>query len=665
MHTDMQLWTEVRHALFVEGISKREAVRRFGLNFRTISKIATQESPGEYERESSGRTKLAPYIPLIKDYLAEDKTLPPKQQHTPKRIYERLRDEHGYPFSDRAVRYVIAKLTRQAKPVFVPLAHPRGEAQFDFGFAQAVIGGVRRKIAYAAVSLPYSNVRYVRAYPKECTETFQDALKHFFLFLGGVPTLIKFDNSKVNVAKIVGGRGQEASRGLLELESAYFFKHHFCRVRQPQEKGHVENAVDYLRHNFMVPMPEFPDFRSFNESLEQKCRDEFSKTSKMQTKTIGELFSEERSALLPLCDTDFEARRTEQHTANSLSLIRFDRNDYSVPSQHAYKEFEVIGGIDTVRFVVDGEVVAVHERDWGVKGTHYNPLHYLAALRKRPNSLDFGAPFADWHLSKEFGVLRKRLESKAGSQGKREYIKILQLLERFTLDQLSRGIAKALSMSTTAYEAVRLCVETASETSVELFALDGRPLLQQVQLPEPRMDVYSTLLQEKHDEENRNEIDGAVEASFETTEAAEHRAGLRGSSVSLCEGERRPPRLPAPIIGTGIGGSGSEGGGKTTEVGKVSELENAGELRFQGPAVDQQDARESIDAGRVHPESGVHHPDRPAGNGQDAPGDRVGHEGLPDGKESEILPRQRPDRPDARSPGGEDVDADEEEPLAS
>jgi hypothetical protein len=228
MHSDMQLWTEVRHALFVEGISKREAVRRFGLNFRTISKIAAQEQPGEYERES-----------------------------------------------------------------------------------------------------------------------------------------------------------------------AYFFKHHFCRVRQPQEKGHVENAVDYLRHNFMVPMPEFPDFRSFNEHLEQKCRDEFSKTSKMQTKTIGELFSEERSALLPLPDTDFEARRTERHTANSWSLIRFDRNDYSVPSQHAYKEFEVIGGIDTVRFVVDGEVVAEHERDWGVKGTHYNPLHYLAALRKRPNSLDFGAPFAD------------------------------------------------------------------------------------------------------------------------------------------------------------------------------------------------------------------------------------------------------------------------------
>ncbi len=82
MHTDMQLWTEVRHALFVEGISKREAVRRFGLNFRTISKIAAQEQPGEYERESPGRTKLAPYIPLIKDYLAENKTLPPKQQHT-------------------------------------------------------------------------------------------------------------------------------------------------------------------------------------------------------------------------------------------------------------------------------------------------------------------------------------------------------------------------------------------------------------------------------------------------------------------------------------------------------------------------------------------------------------------------------------------------------
>jgi len=67
----------------------------------------------------------------------------------------------------------------------MPLAHPPGEAQFDFGFADAVIGGVLQKVAYAAISLPYSNVRYVQAFPKECIETLQESLVRFFRFLDG------------------------------------------------------------------------------------------------------------------------------------------------------------------------------------------------------------------------------------------------------------------------------------------------------------------------------------------------------------------------------------------------------------------------------------------------------------------------------------------------
>jgi hypothetical protein len=218
-----------------------------------------------------------------------------------------------------------------------------------------------------------------------------------------------------------------------QLESCYLFQHHFCRIYQPQEKGHVENAVEYVRNNFMVPLPEFADFAAFNESLERQCREQFGKTSAMQEKTIGELFDEEKVSLLPLPATDFETRRTEIHTADSLSLVRFDRNDYSVPGEHVHKEFTVIGSIDTVRFLADGGVVAEHQRDWEVKKTHYNPIHYLSIAERRPNGLDFGAPFAAWHLPDSFDVLRRRLEEQAGKQGKREYIRILRLLEHFAV----------------------------------------------------------------------------------------------------------------------------------------------------------------------------------------------------------------------------------------
>ena len=522
MLQDMEVWSEVRRALFVEKISKREASRRFGLSHYLINKISVQESPGTYQRASPAHPKLGPYLSIIDGYLEEDKQLPLKQRHTKQRIYDRLRVEHGYPYSLRAVSDYLLKRERSRRAEFIPLSHPHCQAQFDFGFATAVLGGVEQEFAYAAISLLHSNVRYVQAFPRECTETFQESLKRFFHFLGGVPHLITFDNSKVNVAKIVGRRGETASAALLQMESCYLFGHKFCRIYEPQEKGHVENAVGYVRRNFMVPLPRFPDFASFNAYLEECCRAEFSKTSSMQSKTIGDLFDEEKPSLLPLPDQDIETRRVATCRANSLSLVRFDRNDYSVPAEHTHKAFTVLGSIDTVSFCVDGETVAEHRRDWGTKGRHYNPIHYLAIAERRPNGLDFGAPFADWHLPPEFEILRRRLESSGGSQGKREYIRILRLLEKFSLEQLTRSLRRALASNTTAYEGIRQYVELEFESSftLELFCLDGRPQLQQVKLPEPSMSVYSTLLEDSYYEETRNETDGFVETSLGTVEVA-------------------------------------------------------------------------------------------------------------------------------------------------
>lgn len=133
MLQDMQLWTDVRHALFVEKISLREAAQRFGLNFRTVKKMASHAAPPEFRTPSRPGNKTAPFVPIIKQYLLEDKGMPPKQRHTARRIFERLKEEHGYDGCDRAIRTIVARLRKQEKTVYVPLAHPPAEAPFDFG----------------------------------------------------------------------------------------------------------------------------------------------------------------------------------------------------------------------------------------------------------------------------------------------------------------------------------------------------------------------------------------------------------------------------------------------------------------------------------------------------------------------------------------------------
>ena len=108
----------------------------------------------------------------------------------------------------------------------------------------------------------------------------------------------------------------------------------------------------FARRNFLVPVPEFDDFEVFNEGLAEDCRRDLQRQLRGKKGTKAELLEEDRRAMLPLPAQAFEARRVEPCQANSLSLVRFDRNDYSVPTQHAHHAIVAVGGIERVRFVV-------------------------------------------------------------------------------------------------------------------------------------------------------------------------------------------------------------------------------------------------------------------------------------------------------------------------
>ncbi len=81
------------------------------------------------------RPKLDPFIAIIDAILAEDKGRPKKQRHTAKRIFERLRDEHGYHRRHHDREGLRASAGSGTREMFVPLAHPPGHAQVDFGEA--------------------------------------------------------------------------------------------------------------------------------------------------------------------------------------------------------------------------------------------------------------------------------------------------------------------------------------------------------------------------------------------------------------------------------------------------------------------------------------------------------------------------------------------------
>jgi transposase len=490
----MEIWAEVRRRVLAGEISKREACREYHLHWDTLQKILDHEEPPGYRRrEPRAKPTLGPFPPVIHQILEADRQAPKKQRHTARRIFDRLREEHGYPGCESIVRAAVADWKKTTAEVFVPLAHPPGEAQVDFGFAEVVVAGERVTAAFFVMTLPHSDAFFVRAYPRECTESFQDGHVQAFEYFGGVPTRISYDNSKVAVAAITGPAARTPTREFLRLASHFLFAYRFCRVRRPNEKGHVEAMVGFARRNFMVPVPEADSWEALNAELVRRCRADLARRVRGKERPKGELLAVERASLRPLPVNGFEARRVELASANSLSLVRFDSNDYSVPTAYAHHPITIVGGLDEVRLVCRDHLVARHRRHWGKEHVTFDPVHYLALLERKPGAFDFARPLEGWDLPEEFAVLRRRFEAAWGEAGVRHFIQVLRLLERCSLDELTAAVGRALAIGATTADAVRVLLEVTREAPVALFRLDGRPHLAGVSVPRPDLAAYRSL----------------------------------------------------------------------------------------------------------------------------------------------------------------------------
>lgn len=216
----VEVYAAVRQFVFIDGNSRREAARVFGLNRETIAKMCRFSLPPGYTHSKPiEKPKLGPLLPVIDAILEADRTAPVKQRHTAKRIFERLRDEHGYAGGYTVVKDHARIARASGRETFVPLAHPPGHAQVDFGEAVATIGGVRRKIHFFCMDLPHSDACFVKAYPRETTEAFLDGHVAAVGFFAGVPLSILYDNTRIAVAKICGGGQRERTRAFTELVS--------------------------------------------------------------------------------------------------------------------------------------------------------------------------------------------------------------------------------------------------------------------------------------------------------------------------------------------------------------------------------------------------------------------------------------------------------------
>ena len=492
----VDLYLRVRLACHVDGLSQREAASRFGIARETVRKmLGHSEPPGYRRRQPPKRPKLDPFRDIIDRILEEDRTVHCKQRHTAKRIFERLRDEHGFAGKQTIVKDYVRERRRRQREMFVPLAHPPGHASgglwrggCDHRRRQAAGAFFRHGPSPTAMPASLRPTRRRRRRPGWTATTGP------FAFFGGIPQSILYDNDKCPVSRILPDGTRQRTRAFSGLQSHYLFQDRYGRPGKGNDKGKVEGLVGYARRNFMVPIPRFASWDAFNAHLEHQCRRRESDVLRGHRETIGERFGCDREKLMELPPAPFEACDKEGTRVNSLSLVRYRGNDYSVPVAYGHQEVWVRGYVHEVVIGCAAEVIARHPRSYEREDLIFEPIHYLALLERKIGALDQAAPLAGWKLPEAYANLRRLLEARMGKAGKREYVQVLRLLETFALEEVHGAIRDALRLGAIGYDAVKHLVLCRVERRPPRLDLNVYPYLPRAQVTTTSAASYMSLL---------------------------------------------------------------------------------------------------------------------------------------------------------------------------
>lgn len=377
-----------------EDKSLREIARTCGLNFRTVQKYATREDWTEPEPKERSRAYpvLGEYIETVDKWLENDLKEPRKQRHTVKQIHKRLQKEKGFTGSYGSVKKYVRKKKEKMRQVmegYLPLAHPPGHAQVDFGEFKYIDGeGVPGKAFHLVVTFPHTNAGFVQVFKGQNQECLLEGLKRIFGHIGGVPKRIKADNMTTAVVKILKHGQRELSDGFTRFMLHYRFDAEFCNPKSGNEKGSVENKVGYSRRNFFVPVPVIEDFDTFNEQLFQQCHEDMDREHYLKKVSIRDLWEEEKQSLLSLPKYEYGVFKYETARINNYGYVQVDGNKYGVAPEFAKKQAQIKIMHDKVEIYCDHMLLKTYERSYSKGKEITDWKQYLNLLCKKPGGLE-------------------------------------------------------------------------------------------------------------------------------------------------------------------------------------------------------------------------------------------------------------------------------------
>jgi transposase len=375
---DVENWAEIRRLHRAEGLPIREIARAMGVSRNTVRAAVASDGPPKYQRPRAGSVVDAAE-PRIRELLKAYPRMPATV------IAERI----GW---DRSIR-VLSGRVAELRPAYLPpdpasrTAYAAGEiAQCDFWFPPislpAGFGQVRtaRQLPVLTMVTGYSRWLSGVLIPARGTEDLFAGWWQLISALGAVPRVLVWDGEGA-IGRWRAGKPEltgdcQAFRGTLGAKVI------ICRPADPEAKGVIERAHDYLERSFL-PGRAFAGPADFNAQLQRWLAVVNTRPRRALGCSPADRITADRQAMLalppvpPTTGWRSSARLARDH------YIRLDSNDYSVHPAMIGRRIEVRADLQRVRVTCEGRLVADHERIWAWHQTITDPAHLAAAKALR------------------------------------------------------------------------------------------------------------------------------------------------------------------------------------------------------------------------------------------------------------------------------------------
>lgn len=465
-------------------LSMRQICRELHLHHSTVSKwLARAHYIQRKPRERASR--LDPYKPHIIRWLEA-------HPYSAAQIFLRLR-EMGYGGGVTIVRDYVHKIRPPRVQAFLTLSFAPGEcAQVDWGqFGTIAVGNSQRRLSFFVMVLCYSRLLYVEFTLCETMEHFLACHHNAFAFFGGVPAKIMVDNLKSAVLQRVVGENPVFNPRYKDFAEHHGFGIKPCGVGQAHEKGRVENAVGYVKKNFLSGL-EISDFALLNPAARLWLDTVANLRCHGTTKTPpAELFQKEKPSLQKLPLNPYDLGVVQPVRANSQFRVRLDTNTYSVPAEYARAPLTLKIYPDHLCIYHQDSLVARHARSYQRHQDIENPDHPRELLQQRRRASDQKLLLRLLAMTPKAEAFYRELQQRRLNT-LHHVRKIVALSEIYGTEKTARAIEDALEFQAFSCEYIANLLEQRQRLLPEPGALHltRREDLLDLDLPEPDLGLY-------------------------------------------------------------------------------------------------------------------------------------------------------------------------------